>query len=117
MANTKITREATTTPRPMYIHHIGHLDRLSAPTELLNDLRRILHQNIGRKTRLFTVACRARRLVSWLELRHKPPAYEHRDDAVDVAATIGGMAPLVGTPLNLIGVGLLRTSTSRLPVG
>jgi hypothetical protein len=26
MANTKTTREATTTPRPMYIHHIGHLE-------------------------------------------------------------------------------------------
>ena len=26
IANRKITSEATTTPRPMYIHHMGHLD-------------------------------------------------------------------------------------------
>jgi hypothetical protein len=26
MANRKITSDATTTPRPMYIHHMGHLE-------------------------------------------------------------------------------------------
>ncbi len=26
IAKTKMTSEATTTPRPMYIHHMGHLD-------------------------------------------------------------------------------------------
>src|SRR5829696_5791480 len=31
MANTKITSEATMTPRPMYIHHMGHLDKWSTP--------------------------------------------------------------------------------------
>ena len=67
MANTKITREATTTPRPMYIHHIGHLDCLSAPTELLNDLRRILHQNIARKTRFIYSIMSPHDRAIWLD--------------------------------------------------
>ena len=37
IANTKITRNATITPRPMYIHHIGHpAGRIVCVTSILH---------------------------------------------------------------------------------
>ena len=45
-ANTKTTREATTTPRPMYIHHMDHLDLLSRESKECVRAG-ILHHNVA----------------------------------------------------------------------